>query len=374
MDLLKLIKENPYVFGGIVVLILCLIGVSAWYFFTESTTSDTSASQSNSSNSLSANNSSSGSGAPVNCVVTYPPIFGPCDPVSGLKTATGTITTYPANGGKPCPSNLTVTEPCDDVDCVVTYPPTFGPCDPVYGLKTATGVITTYPSGNGEKCPPLTVTEPCPVDCVVDYPSTWGPCDPVSGVKTATGTVRTYPMNGGATCPPLTMTEQCSVDCQVQWQNGSCNYNTGTITNQATIVTPSKNGGASCPTSLTSTTSCPKYLGLYYERNYPSQYLADQGAMTAQQCYMSAKNNNATVFGLGYNQNGANSTAVCYFNPNDNSNVVTNQTTGSKVGILKASDIPNSFGNMTNDNRTTGSDGWIYPNHSGWAVKAVYSV
>ena len=213
-----------------------------------------------------------------------------------------------------------------------------------------------------------------PVDCVVEYPETWGHCDPVSGLQTATGIVRTYPMNGGATCPPLTITQSCPVDCQVQWQNGSCNYNSGTITNQARIVTPSKNGGASCPTSLTSTTSCPKYLGLYFERNYPSQYLADQGSMTAEQCYMSAKNNNATVFALGYNQNGSNSTAVCYFNPNDNSNVVTNQTTGSKVGTLKASDIPNRFEKMSDDNRIIGSNGWIYPNHSGWGVKAVYSM
>ena len=371
MDLLKLIKENPYVFAGIVVLILCVIGVSAWYFVSQSSTSNSSAKQLSSANSLSGD-SSSGLSSPVDCVVDYPQTWGSCDPVSGLQTATGTVRTNSKNGGASCPP-LTITQSCP-VDCVVDYPSTWGSCDPVSGLKTATGTVRTNSKNGGASCPPLTITQSCPVDCVVDYPQTWGACDPVYGLKTATGTVRTNSKNGGASCPPLTITQSCPVDCQVQWQNGSCNYNTGTITNQATIVSPSKNGGASCPTSLTSTTPCPKYLGLYFERNYPSQYLADQGAMTAQQCYMSAKNSNATVFALGYNQNGANSTAVCYFNPNDNSNVVTNQTTGSKVGTLKASDIPNRFGNMSNDNGTTGSDGWIYPNHNGWAVKAVYSV
>ena len=56
----------------------------------------------------------------------------------------------------------------NDVNCVVTYPDTWGPCS-ASGVKTATGTITTYPSGNGEKCGPLTITSPCPVDCVVNW-------------------------------------------------------------------------------------------------------------------------------------------------------------------------------------------------------------
>ncbi len=160
-----------------------------------------------------------------------------------------------------------------------------------------------------------------PVDYVVEYPETWGHCDPVSGLQTATGIVRTYAMNGGATCPPLTITQSCPVDCQVQWQNGSCNYNSGAITKQATIVTPSKNGGASCPTSLTSTTSCPKYLGTFMERNFPQHLIQKQQTTSAEQCKIGAKNANASLFALGPITNGNNSTeptTVCYYNPNDN--------------------------------------------------------
>ena len=210
MNLKKFIKQKPYIFGAIVIFILAIIGVSTWLIL-ESQNSNLITPLNESTVSNNTPNSATGPNntLDVDCVVTYPDTWGPCSP-SGVKTATGTITTYPTGTGAKC-GPLTITAPCP-VDCVVDWS-NWSPCS-YSGIHTSTGKITRYPLNNGKECPTnLTQSGTCaaPIDCLVTYPDTWGPCT-ASGVKTATGTIVTPAQNGGAECPPLTISTNCQID------------------------------------------------------------------------------------------------------------------------------------------------------------------
>ena len=272
-----------------------------------------------------------------------------------------------------------------DIDCVVTYPSTWGPCSPS-GVKSATGVITTYPSGNGAKCGPLTITGSCPVDCVVDYPQTWGSCSS-SGVKTATGTIRTYPMNGGANCPPLTITGSCPVDCVVNYPStwSSCS-SSGVQTKTGIVVVPQMNSGSACP-PLTLSQSCtpgPVYVGCYKDTipralpisgtfaGAPGGVGSGLQSLTISQCNSAAKaaglKPGIDYFGIQYFQNTGETTpskGQCFYGRTG-----TPLSTVAKYGegpVLSVQDSLN-MGNAC----TTGTDNMIYGAAGANAIYTVY--
>jgi len=382
MDLMKVIKQKPYISAAVIIVVLGVVAVGIWYTTTQMSSNDTL-----SSSAPAPQSSSSGqvnTTPDVDCVVTYPSSWGPCSS-SGVKSATGVVTTPQSGTGRAC-TPLTVTTSCTpqvvsapNIDCAVMYPSSWGPCNDSTNMKSMTGTIITPQSGSGAPCGPLTKTAPCDKDCVVTY-GAWGSCDNSSGIKSMTGTVTTSRSGTGAACGPLTMTGPCDVDCVVNWSGSVCNYNSGISTKQATVTTAQRNNGAPCgPLSMTG--SCPKYLGVYMERNYPQHLIKSQGIMTGDQCYTAAKNANAKMFALGYITNDdGNAAAVpqaqCYFNQNDISTVITNPTTGSIVGPLKPSNLNAGALDLNNSNgiSVVGADRWIYSNNNGFGVKAVYNI
>jgi hypothetical protein len=187
------------------------------------------------------------------------------------------------------------------VDCVVSYT-NWTSCSPS-GVRSATGTITTPPSNGGAACPSsLNITEKCPVDCVVsDW--NWGRCG-YDGTRSGTRTVLKPAVNGGAECPPLTTTQACNapVDCVVNWSDFSTCSPTGFQTSTGTITTPSANGGVACPTELVKSRQCgPKYIGCYTDQNGGNRVLSQfSDHKTVSQCNDIAKAAGSAYFGMQY--------------------------------------------------------------------------
>ncbi len=356
---MKVIKQRPYVSAAVIILVLTVVSVGIWYTTTQMDTDDT-AVISSASSSLSEPTISSGvtgySGPynqarvtpNIDCVVSYPNTWGPCNDSTNTKSMTGTVITPQSGTGSPCVP-LTRTAPCDK-DCVVRYPNTWGPCNDSTNTKSMTGTVITPQSGTGSPCGPLTRTAPCDKDCVVTYgpweecneftntknmngtvttpqsgtgagcgPLTrtapcdkdcvvtygdWGPCNTSSGLKSRSGTVTTLQSGTGSSCGPLSMTESCPVDCVVNYPStwSSCS-SSGVQTMTGNVVIPQMNGGAPCP-PLTISKSCvprpPEYIGCYHDNTNPRPLRDYQERKTVAECNDIAKTANSPYFGMQY--------------------------------------------------------------------------
>lgn len=205
------------------------------------------------------------------------------------------------------------------IDCIVNYS-NWSSCNSS-GVRSATGTITTSPSNGGSDCPPLNITEKCPVDCVVsDWK--WGDCG-YDGLRIGNRTVATPSLNGGTGCPPLSITQSCDppVDCVVNWSNFSnCDFS-GFQKSTATVTTPSANGGIPCPTELVKTRQCgPTYIGCYKDSGDRAlTQFSDH--KTVAECNDIAKAANSPYFGMQYWQtdrgenNLPGTKAQCWYKP-----------------------------------------------------------
>lgn len=126
---------------------------------------------------------------PVNCVVSNYGNFGACQDVNGVwkKVRTRTIITQPANGGTPCPTELSETEICQPVACVQTP---FGPytsCDSTMKRQRVRTTVS-QPQNGGAACGPLVEVDT--QGCMSEFNKSI--CNYVSS-KIGPGKVRTEP-------------------------------------------------------------------------------------------------------------------------------------------------------------------------------------
>eukprot|EP01012_Entosiphon_sulcatum_P049575 TRINITY_DN6820_c0_g1_i6.p1 TRINITY_DN6820_c0_g1~~TRINITY_DN6820_c0_g1_i6.p1 ORF type:complete len:7637 (+),score=112.47 TRINITY_DN6820_c0_g1_i6:5459-28369(+) len=216
---------------------------------------------------------------PVDCVVIGWSDWGTCsaDCGGGTRSMTRSVSTQPAYGGAPCPTDLIRTEACNGqacpINCVVSDWTTWSSCSKICdgGVKTRTRHVITNPQFNGTICP-TDLTEslvcndyPCP--CLVSLWSEWSPCSKTcgGGERRRTRTV-TDPGTGGSACPLLEEFEQCStdacpggstdnpgttIDCLVSDWSGftDCTKTCGGGDRQRTryVIRPPANGGSACP-------------------------------------------------------------------------------------------------------------------------------
>jgi hypothetical protein len=216
---------------------------------------------------------------PVDCVVSDWSAWGACSlPCGGgVQTRFRTIITPAANGGTPCPLNLTETQSCNTQPCPINcvlgewsqWSSCSAPCGG--GTQTRTRTVVTPAAFGGTPCGALSETQACntqlcAVDCVVSPWSPWGACskDCGGGTQIRTRTIITPAANGGTPCPILQEeqscnTQPCPVDCVVSaWSEwGPCTKTCGggEQTRTRTVISPAANGGQPCPV-LSETRTC----------------------------------------------------------------------------------------------------------------------
>jgi hypothetical protein len=218
----------------------------------------------------------------IDCKLSGWSEFGSCSAEcgTGVITRSRSIIANPANGGAVCPSTLTEAKNCEKkacpVHCMVVWN-SWPTCDKSCGGGTQTRdfIVTSQPANGGAPCPTNEEQTcnafPCPpVPCALSAWTVWSECSAKCGTGTATRSrsVMTEPMNGGTACEAFDEikncnTHPCPVHCAFKWHSwSSCSADCGggKQTRSTTITKEAAHGGDSCPANeerVCNTNACP---------------------------------------------------------------------------------------------------------------------
>eukprot|EP01127_Copromyxa_protea_P011653 TRINITY_DN294_c0_g1_i1.p1 TRINITY_DN294_c0_g1~~TRINITY_DN294_c0_g1_i1.p1 ORF type:complete len:1674 (-),score=432.23 TRINITY_DN294_c0_g1_i1:61-4824(-) len=221
---------------------------------------------------------------PVNCVLGDWSAWGSCSAScgGGTQTQTRSVVTAAANGGAACTGATSQSQKCNTqacpVDCVWSAWSAWGSCSASCGTgsQTATRSIVTAAANGGKGCVDESSktqacnTQACGVDCQWSDWSAWGECSVscgVNGVVTRTRSVAVAASGAGVACKGDKSETQscpkivpCPVDCiwdeWTQWSQCTAQCGTGSTTRTREVGIPAANGGAECTGESSSTTTC----------------------------------------------------------------------------------------------------------------------
>jgi len=249
---------------------------------------------------------------PVDCVYTQTSwgiCSQPCDPDGsgpGIQTRTTTVISEPINGGLECPGT-TIIQTCGEercpIDCEVSGWNWSGTCSKECGGGTETAIRTILQPAQfgGVACPSdLSISRPCnthvcPKDCVGSWIAVTDCSKPCGGGTKTMAYQVTDPALGTGLCPDLGKTRQddcnvqgCPVDCVGAWSEwSSCTASCdGGKQTRSFIVSEIERDGGVCPnknkieTRDCNTHGCPRNCSGYFDSWTDCSSSCDGGTQT----------------------------------------------------------------------------------------------